>query len=167
MLKKLHSLYVMKDKEVMGWSYGDKEFYWIACELAGVHCGFTPRGRPMQISMLQNATLDPRGTRFGCVVQMALDNPHELLYANLDDTCNWAIRLNALTVWSPNTEAVGKPIESADVRWLTSSELAVMEKHRNATLREDPEVRMKALQYTGRGFGRPGGFSVRPRSAEA
>merc|ERR1712196_372706 len=46
MLKKLHTKYILKDHDVKDWGWGDKEYYWIACELAGVECSFTPRGRP-------------------------------------------------------------------------------------------------------------------------
>lgn len=48
MLKKFQNQYVSKDKAVKEFlGYGDKELYWLACDLAGVECGWNPRGRPM------------------------------------------------------------------------------------------------------------------------
>merc|ERR1712190_174639 len=49
MLKRLHTGHIMKDPHVGSWSWGDKEYYWIACELTGNTCGFSPRGRPLHL----------------------------------------------------------------------------------------------------------------------
>jgi len=103
MLKKLHTSYIMLDPQVQAWSYGDKEFYWIACELAGIRCDFTPKGRPMHAFYTDDANGLSQSERTGCNVQLRPE-PGEtgLLYGNLDDGCPWFEHgLSHITVWNP------------------------------------------------------------------
>lgn len=103
MLKKLHTGYMNSDPDGVGkWSWGDKEYYWIACELTGVACGWSPRGRPMHIFNYERQKASEY--KRGCAVQVAPDGDGwDLLHGNLDYACDpMRVMLNAITVWNPN-----------------------------------------------------------------
>jgi len=116
MLKTFHTKYIVKNAAVQQWGFGDKEFYWLSCEFAGIHCSFSPRGRPMHLFFESNYEDSGSGSRSrmirtqsdaprpGCSVQVSLEGDGSgLLYANLSDKyCPWDTKLNAVTVWNPS-----------------------------------------------------------------
>lgn len=150
MLKRFHTQYIMKNETVKQWSFGDKEFYWIACEFAGVHCGFNPRGRPMHLFFESSFTgvkkiVRSQGDddeRPGCSVQVSLaGDGSKLLYANLSDKyCSWDTLLNAVTVWNPKNTTPQfhegwKMRTGRGARPLSSAEQAVANAYRDDVAR--------------------------------
>merc|ERR1712217_236457 len=68
------------------WSYGDKEYYWIACELAGADCTFNPRGRPVHLLNAEFANCS--GSREGCPAHLdPASASNAFLYAHMTNNC--------------------------------------------------------------------------------
>lgn len=116
MLKKLLTKHLVKDKRFTDSRrfFGDKELYWIACELAGQRCAFNPSGRPLTIFHLDETLLDTYDKRvmeekqlktrpfMGCTAQSHPATPEQLLYINLGKSCAdwWSYGLNVVTSWN-------------------------------------------------------------------
>lgn len=224
MLKKLHNQYVWREKGVKGFvGWGDKELYWIACELAGVEIGWSPRGRPMHVFFganhvsksdkqkaqqelqrerkAQEGNLSRAGaqlTRVGtelpddefiedgeepteqsatqgnnvsqknnrrwlskgprtCIAQVQTDGDgSQLLLANMDGGCDWAVRLvNGVTVWNANNTDPGY---SGNGYWgfevwtgkgrrrLSDQELAIFHRFRHDVGSKEPDVLIEHKQ---------------------
>merc|ERR1712039_762415 len=112
-----HSKYIMTDEKVGSWSWGDKEYYWVACELTGNTCGYSPRGRPMHLFNFDEQMDKER--KMGCSVQVAPDGlGWDLLHGNLDYVCPLMNKmLNAITVWNPKNP---EPLVDGDTQSLNS-----------------------------------------------
>lgn len=85
--------FILDAKRTMGislniplWGHGDKEFYWIACELAGFSCAFNPAGRPFEVAL-------GGAGRMGCQAHMypspSAARPNVISHVNLDQECYW------------------------------------------------------------------------------
>eukprot|EP00747_Dinoflagellata_sp_TGD_P184989 gnl/TRDRNA2_/TRDRNA2_41195_c0_seq1.p1 gnl/TRDRNA2_/TRDRNA2_41195_c0~~gnl/TRDRNA2_/TRDRNA2_41195_c0_seq1.p1 ORF type:complete len:567 (-),score=82.89 gnl/TRDRNA2_/TRDRNA2_41195_c0_seq1:95-1759(-) len=87
--------------QVRLWSFEDNEFYWLACEFAGVACSFSRAWRPMHV-FYEEEPIEQREKQ-GCIAQIVpgqRGKPSDgtLLYMLLDDTCQWrTMGLNAVT----------------------------------------------------------------------
>merc|ERR1712066_729906 len=85
--------------------------YWIACELAGVSCGFSPRGRPMHLfshEVYRNAP-----SFGGCLAQVLPEaegskgDGSKLLYVDLESGCpSEKAALTGVTVWNQKYKAI-------------------------------------------------------------
>eukprot|EP00927_Polykrikos_kofoidii_P026271 TRINITY_DN23425_c0_g1_i1.p1 TRINITY_DN23425_c0_g1~~TRINITY_DN23425_c0_g1_i1.p1 ORF type:complete len:425 (-),score=53.74 TRINITY_DN23425_c0_g1_i1:183-1457(-) len=111
MLLRLYTGYRLRWHSLRWWGFGDKEFYWLACELAGVQCTFNPRGRPRHALATTRQPPRPavwwpssclvRPVDCGCVAQPDPDptaSMHDIIYLHLSNNCGGWSRVGLATV---------------------------------------------------------------------
>eukprot|EP00929_Paragymnodinium_shiwhaense_P008953 TRINITY_DN112956_c0_g1_i1.p1 TRINITY_DN112956_c0_g1~~TRINITY_DN112956_c0_g1_i1.p1 ORF type:complete len:386 (-),score=69.03 TRINITY_DN112956_c0_g1_i1:42-1199(-) len=155
MLDKVFTEYVLKRDLVRAWGFGDKEFYWLACELAGVDCAFNARGRPHHVFGSAVAALLPQGrwpqrchlrpSDCGCAAQLDPRDPSglELLYVHLSNSCaDW--KRNPLQFMTSEAFAMlppGAPSPRSTTLYLSSAANATLRTFRTRVLRFTPHRR--------------------------